>query len=464
MTFNEANTVEASSATGSAAASRTTPPSALVSRRRTARSRPRLALPRPAEPPAPAARGAGRGQLREALIRLNPEIAAEPDRADEVLYRLRAILLVVRSDGLVRANEEFTAWLHGERSMPFGPNGEHVTDPADRLRRRRAATSTSSPPSSRSRRARPRSGPTWCCWSTACRWSSIEAKTPVRASRELVRRRDPDPRRLRAQRPRAVRAERASRSPPRARSSATARSACRSSCGGRGAIEADATTPALQQVETGGQRRCCGRSVVLDLLANFTAYRHRQEAPQIKIIARYQQYEAANQIVERVVAGHPKKGLIWHFQGSGKSLLMVFAAQKLRLHPALRQPDRADRGRPHRPRHPDHRHVQRRRHAEPGRGRDAARSCRRCSAQDVRKIIITTIHKFGEADGVLNDRDNIIVDGRRGAPHAGRRPRPQDARGAAERVPVRPDRHADQPRRPQHLLGLRRRRGRAAAT
>ena len=30
-------------------------------------------------------------------------------------------------------------------------------------------------------------------------------------------------------------------------------------------------------------------------------------------------------------------------------------------------------------------------------------------AQDVRKVIITTIHKFGEADGVLNDRDNIIV-------------------------------------------------------
>jgi type I restriction enzyme R subunit len=35
-----------------------------------------------------------------------------------------------------------------------------------------------------------------------------------------------------------------------------------------------------------------------------------------------------------VLAGYPRKGLIWHFQGSGKSLLMVFAAQKLRLHPA----------------------------------------------------------------------------------------------------------------------------------
>ena len=31
--------------------------------------------------------------LRDALVRLNPEIAEQPDRADEVLYRLRAILL-----------------------------------------------------------------------------------------------------------------------------------------------------------------------------------------------------------------------------------------------------------------------------------------------------------------------------------------------------------------------------------
>jgi len=39
-----------------------------------------------------------------------------------------------------------------------------------------------------------------------------------------------------------------------------------------------------------------------------------------------------------VVKGYPKKRLIWHFQGSGKSLLMVFAAQKLRLPPGLGNP------------------------------------------------------------------------------------------------------------------------------
>ena len=40
--------------------------------------------------------------LRDALIRLNPEIAAQPDRADEVLYKLRAIVLAVRSVGPAR--------------------------------------------------------------------------------------------------------------------------------------------------------------------------------------------------------------------------------------------------------------------------------------------------------------------------------------------------------------------------
>src|SRR5690242_6161962 len=59
--------------------------------------------------------------VRDALIRLNPEIAQQPDRADEVLYRLRAIPLSVQTDGLVRANETLAAWLRNEKTMPFGP-------------------------------------------------------------------------------------------------------------------------------------------------------------------------------------------------------------------------------------------------------------------------------------------------------------------------------------------------------
>ena len=64
--------------------------------------------------------------VRQALIRLNPEIAAQPDRADEVLYKLRAILLSVQAEGLVRANELMAEWLRGDKSMPFGPNHEYT--------------------------------------------------------------------------------------------------------------------------------------------------------------------------------------------------------------------------------------------------------------------------------------------------------------------------------------------------
>ena len=41
--------------------------------------------------------------LRLALIKLNPEIAAQPDRADEVIYKIRAILFTVQNDGLMRS-------------------------------------------------------------------------------------------------------------------------------------------------------------------------------------------------------------------------------------------------------------------------------------------------------------------------------------------------------------------------
>ena len=78
--------------------------------------------------------------------------------------------------------------------------------------------------------------------------------------------------------------------------------------------------------------------VVLDIAQNFSVFATDRNHRKIKIICRFQQYEAANKIVRRVVEGKIRKGLIWHFQGSGKSLLMVFTANKLRLHPELGNP------------------------------------------------------------------------------------------------------------------------------
>ena len=65
--------------------------------------------------------------FRESLVRLNPSIANKPERADEIIYRLRAIWLGSHAVGLVAANQEFEKWLNNDKSMPFGPNNEHVT-------------------------------------------------------------------------------------------------------------------------------------------------------------------------------------------------------------------------------------------------------------------------------------------------------------------------------------------------
>jgi type I restriction enzyme R subunit len=65
-------------------------------------------------------------ELKDALIRLNPEITAQPDLADEVIYKLRAVLIAVNQVGLVKANEAFFKWMTGEKTMPFGENNSHV--------------------------------------------------------------------------------------------------------------------------------------------------------------------------------------------------------------------------------------------------------------------------------------------------------------------------------------------------
>lgn len=84
---------------------------------------------------------------------------------------------------------------------------------------------------------------------------------------------------------------------------------------------------------------------VLDFLQHFVVF-ETKEKKTVKKAARYQQFEAANDIVDRAVklVGDPKAtsqdrtGLIWHTQGSGKSLTMIYAGMKLRRHPKLGGP------------------------------------------------------------------------------------------------------------------------------
>ena len=342
--------------------------------------------------------------LREALIRLNPEIAAGPSHAEDVLYRLRAIVMSARSDGFVKANEEFTAWALGERSMPFGPNGEHVTirliDFDDIDQNSFVVTQQLV-----FRAGKTEKRADLVLLVNGMPLVLIETKTPVRSSESwldaAVQIHDDYEKNV----PELF--------VPNVFSVATEGKECR-----YGSIRMPLDMWGPWRVNEDGPQSMeevvksvesmLRPSTVLDLLANFTAFATEKGKRRIKIIARYQQIDGVNKIVERVVAGQPRKGLIWHFQGSGKSLLMLFAARKLRLHSALKNPavlvvvDRIDLDS---------------QISETFYAADMANLVRADSgkelasllAKDVRKVIITTIFKFDEVEGVLNDRDNIIV-------------------------------------------------------
>jgi type I restriction enzyme R subunit len=330
----------------------------------------------------------------------------------------------VRSEGLIRANERFTGWLRGEMSLPFGPNHEHVTIRLidyDDLNHNHYILTTQY--IFRAGAAERRADVVLLV--NGLPLVLVEAKTPVRPSvswldgalqvhndyerfvPELFAcnvfsvategktlryggigrpvelwgpwRNDPSP------------------NPSPVRGGEPASPLSGGTEGGQG------LTPVAQQIQS-----LLRPNIILDILAHFTLFATDKKKRRLKIVCRYQQYEGANKIVQRVLAGSPRKGLLWHFQGSGKSLLMVFAAQKLRLQPALRNPavlivvDRIDLDA----------QISATFHAGdiPNLVKaDAREELERLLRQDIRKIIITTIFKFAEAEGILNERANIIV-------------------------------------------------------
>lgn len=83
-------------------------------------------------------------------------------------------------------------------------------------------------------------------------------------------------------------------------------------------------------------------AVLTDLIRHFVVF--EQEGPQIiKKVAAYHQYHAVGRAVRTTVeasrlGGDRRGGVVWHTQGSGKSLTMVFYAGKLVVQPELSNP------------------------------------------------------------------------------------------------------------------------------
>ena len=82
----------------------------------------------------------------------------------------------------------------------------------------------------------------------------------------------------------------------------------------------------------------------LKLLRHFIVFEHDTDSDRlIKILAGYHQFHAVHRAIDATVeatspSGDKRCGVVWHTQGSGKSLSMLFYAGEVILHPAMDNP------------------------------------------------------------------------------------------------------------------------------
>lgn len=345
--------------------------------------------------------------VKEALIRLNPEIAEEPSRADEVIYKLRTIILSVQAHNLVTQNELFKKMMFETNSYPFGKDGRMIpirffgTLAKENLALNEYVVTNQwvYPQAEGGKRL------DIVLLINGFPVVIGELKTPVRNAITWL--------------DAASDIAAYEKSIPQMFVTNVFNFGTEGKCYRYGSVNMPVnmwgpwhtpthkTEGGLADVKISVEDMITPAKV-MDIFQFFTMFATDKKYRKYKIICRYQQFEGANLIVDRVVAGYPKKGLIWHFQGSGKSLLMVFAAQKLRMLPELKNPtvvivdDRIDL----------ETQITATFNASDIPGLASASSKEELIdffRGDMRKILITTIFKFGEVNGELNPRDNIIL-------------------------------------------------------
>lgn len=162
------------------------------------------------------------------------------------------------------------------------------------------------------------------------------------------------------------------------------------------------------------------KSNFLDIMQNFTVF-EPVDGRYLKKMARYQQFRAVHKTIERVKTGEisknkthkNKSGVIWHTQGSGKSLTMVFLAIKMRRDPRLRDYKLVfltDRTQLDAQLTSTFKNAQN----ETIRQAESVKQLKQLLATDASDIIMATVQKFQEDAGalkfsVLNESHKIIV-------------------------------------------------------
>lgn len=81
-------------------------------------------------------------------------------------------------------------------------------------------------------------------------------------------------------------------------------------------------------------------ATLLNTLRHYSLFMELDSGVEIKVVARYQQYRAVEKIIQKILTGQSpeeRSGVVWHTQGSGKSLTMVFLIRKMRTTKHLNQ-------------------------------------------------------------------------------------------------------------------------------
>lgn len=343
-------------------------------------------------------------ELVAAVQRLNPSFAGDADRVDAVMTSLRLLLVNSGDVGLMSANEEFTAWLRGRRTIPAAHGG---LDEPVRLIDFDNPSSNKFVVSDEVTYGVPGSTARFdiVLWVNGIPLVVGETKTPVDSKKSWVHAAKDIRDSYETERPHFF--------VPNLLSFASE---------GREFRYAPIQTP-LDRWEQWGNTQVDANldgwprvqlsvagllspTVLLSILDHYAVY-ERDGAAIVKIVPRYFQHETVEAIVGRVVAASPRRGLIYHTQGSGKTLAMSWAAARLIHEPALNNPTIvviADRSQLVRQTYdqflstgtPRLNEV-----ASSAQLRDLLRS-------EQRGVIFTTIHKFRDA-GLLSTRDNIVV-------------------------------------------------------
>jgi type I restriction enzyme R subunit len=346
--------------------------------------------------------------LEAALVRLNPEVAEKPERVEEVMARLRAVLLSVRNDGLVATNEEFVQWMCGRRTIQYIGTDKSVQvrliDFEDvRSNTLRTTTEATFHVGNEHRRYDN------VLWVNGLPLVVGEIKSPVNQNLSWLNGATDIHDAYEAKTPEFF--------VPNVLSFASE---------GRefhyGAVRQppeswlnwsittdEIMLPGLPSVMRSVQLLLTPE-MVLDILRSYTLYSSRRTtsgAVRQKVIPRYPQVEAVEAIVARVRDPKKKQGLVWHHQGSGKTFAMAYAAAKMRHQTDLDAPtivvvlDRLDL-------------IQQTKSEFESVGISGLKTAenkaelRQLLSDDARGVIITTIFRFADA-GLLNTRDNIVV-------------------------------------------------------